>query len=677
VLVNLNHRGACGCEPNTGDGAGINMQMPDKFLRKSAAACGCELPAIGEYGVGMVFLPKDAEQRAIFEAEFTQIIAAEGQTLLGWRTVPTDNRSLGATAIAGEPFVRQVFIGRNPDALIGSDPLAFERKLYVIRKRAERAIRYNGHEQGNRFYIASLSSRTLVYKGMLLADQVDAYYPDLLDPDMEAAIAVVHSRFSTNTFPSWERAHPYRYLIHNGEINTIRGNVNWMYARQSVLQSDLFGADLEKFKQQIIDPDGSDSAQFDNALEFLHLAGRPLHHVAMMMIPEPWSKHESMSPARKAFYEYHATLMEPWDGPASIVFTDGTVVGAVLDRNGLRPSRYYVTKDDMVVMASEVGVLGDADPAGECGVQVAPAAGAHVPGRYGAGAHHCRRRDQGDDGQSCHPYQEWLDKNLVELDNLPSPPDLYQADQHGSVLHRQHIFGYTFETQRTLLAPMAKNGVEALGSMGDDTPIALLSDRPQLLYTYFRQLFAQVTNPPLDAIREELVTATDVMLGTEGNVLETAPENCHQIRLKNPILTNEQLAKLARVKEPRLQGAEAADALPGALRAGRAGEGAGLSLHAGRRGHRTGRQHLHSLRPWRQPGDGADPGAAGHRRPASPPDPPRDAHPVRHGRRIGRAARGASLRPADRLRRHRGQPLHGLRDDLRPDRPGAGDGHRL
>ena len=548
VLVNLNHRGACGCEANTGDGAGINMQLPDKFLRKAAAAVGCELPPPGEYGVGMVFLPKDAEQRAIFEAEFAQIVAEEGQTLLGWRTVPTDNSSLGATAIAGEPFVRQVFIGRNASALIGNDPLAFERKLYVIRKRAERAIRYNGHEQGNRFYIASLSSRTIVYKGMLLADQVDAYYPDLLDPDMEAAIAVVHSRFSTNTFPSWERAHPYRYLIHNGEINTIRGNVNWMYARQSVLRSELFGADLEKFKQQIIDPDGSDSAQFDNALEFLHLAGRPLHHVALMMIPEPWSNHESMSPERKAFYEYHATLMEPWDGPASIVFTDGTVVGAVLDRNGLRPSRYYVTKDDIVVMASEVGVLGDA---------IAPENVAYKA-RLQPGRMFLVDTAQGriiDDDEikdtlaKAHPYAEWLKQNLVELDNLPSPPDLYQADQHGSVLHRQHIFGYTFETLRTLLAPMAKNGVEALGSMGDDAPIAVLSDRPQLLYTYFRQLFAQVTNPPLDAIREELVTATDVMLGAEGNLLETVPENCRQIRLKNPILTNEQLAKLARVKE--------------------------------------------------------------------------------------------------------------------------------
>ncbi|HQY94713.1 glutamate synthase large subunit, partial [Caldilinea sp.] len=495
------------------------------------------------------FLPKDAALRRQFEARLEAIVAEEAQTLLGWRTVPTDNSSLGETAKAGEPYVRQIFVGRNSDALIGRDALAFERKLYVIRKRAEQAIRYSDHPQARQFYIASLSSRTIVYKGMLLAEQVDAYYPDLLDPAVESAIAVVHSRFSTNTFPTWDRAHPYRYLIHNGEINTIRGNVNWMYARQSVLQSELFGPDLDKLRQQIVDPDGSDSAQFDNALEFLHLAGRPLHHVAMMMIPEPWSNHESMSPARKAFYEYHATLMEPWDGPASIVFTDGTVVGAVLDRNGLRPSRYYVTKDDIVVMASEVGVLGDAIPPENVAYKARL-----QPGRMFL-VDTAQGRIIGDDEikdtlAAAHPYQEWLDRNLVELDNLPSPPDLYQADQHGSVLHRQHIFGYTFETLRTLLAPMAKNGVEALGSMGDDAPIAALSDRAQLLYTYFRQLFAQVTNPPLDAIREALVTATDVMLGTEGNLLETIPENCHQIRLKNPILTNEQLAKLAHVKEP-------------------------------------------------------------------------------------------------------------------------------
>ncbi len=549
VLVNLNHRGACGCEANTGDGAGINLQIPDRFLLKIAAAEGITLPAPGEYGVGMVFLPKDAALRRQFEARLEAIVAEEGQTLLGWRTVPTDNSSLGETAKAGEPYVRQIFVGRNSDALIGRDALAFERKLYVIRKRAEQAIRYSDHPQARQFYIASLSCRTIVYKGMLLAEQVDAYYPDLLDPSVESAIAVVHSRFSTNTFPTWDRAHPYRYLIHNGEINTIRGNVNWMYARQSVLQSELFGPDLDKLRQQIVDPDGSDSAQFDNALEFLHLAGRPLHHVAMMMIPEPWSNHESMSPTKRAFYEYHAALMEPWDGPASIAFTDGTVVGAVLDRNGLRPSRYYVTKDGIVVMASEVGVLGD---------EIAPENVAYKsrlqPGRMflvdTAQGRIISDEEIKETMAAAYPYREWLDKNLVELDALRPPPDLYQADDHASVLHRQHVFGYTFETQRTLLAPMAKNGVEALGSMGDDTPVAVLSDRPQLLYTYFRQLFAQVTNPPLDAIREELVTASDVMMGTEGNLLETVPENCRQIRLKNPILTNEQLAKLAHIKEP-------------------------------------------------------------------------------------------------------------------------------
>ena len=548
VLVNLNHRGACGCEANTGDGAGINFQIPDTFFRTVTAGAGFTLPAAGQYGVGMVFLPMDAALRQEFEDRLAQIVLEEGQTLLGWRTVPTDNSSLGATAKAGEPYIRQVFIGCQADSLVGSDTLAFERKLYVIRKRAEQALRFGGHAHAKEFYIASLSCRTIVYKGMLLADQVDAYFPDLLDPSVESAIAVVHSRFSTNTFPTWDRAHPYRYLIHNGEINTIRGNVNWMYARQSVLQSELFGADLDKIRQQIVDPDGSDSSQFDNALEFLHLAGRPLHHVAMMMIPEPWSNHESMSPAKHAFYEYHAALMEPWDGPASIAFTDGTVVGAVLDRNGLRPSRYYVTKDDIVVMASEVGVLGD---------EIAPENVLYKsrlqPGRMflvdTAQGRIISDEEIKETMAQEHPYQEWLDANLVELDALRPPPDLYQADEHTHVLHRQHIFGYTFETERTLLAPMAKNGVEALGSMGDDAPIAVLSDRPQLLYTYFRQLFAQVTNPPLDAIREELVTASDVMMGTEGNLLLTVPENCRQIRLKNPILTNEQLAKIAHIKQ--------------------------------------------------------------------------------------------------------------------------------
>ncbi len=548
VLVNLHHRGACGAEVNTGDGAGITVQLPHALFAE--AGLGFALPAPGDYGVGFMFMPRDAALRARFKNAFEKIVVEEGQTVLGWRTVPTNNCSLGEAAKNSEPFMRQVFIGRNPAALRGSDALAFERKLYVIRKRAEQAIRYNQSvEHGNQFYIASLSSRTIVYKGQLLADQVDGYYPDLTNEALTSAIAVVHSRFSTNTFPSWERAHPYRYLIHNGEINTIRGNINWMYARQSTLQSDLFGEDFAKITQQIIDPDGSDSAQFDNAMEFLHLAGRPLHHVAMLMIPEPWTNHSTMSPEKRAFYEYNATMMEPWDGPASIVFTDGSVVGAVLDRNGLRPSRYYVTTDDMIVMASEVGVLGD---------EIAPER-VRQKSRLQPGRMLLVDTQQGriisdeeikNTAAAAHPYRQWLADNLLELDDLPTPPDLPDPGDHATVLQRQHVFGYTFETLRTLLLPMARNGVEAIGSMGDDAPIAVLSDQPQLLYSYFRQLFAQVTNPPLDAIREELVTATDVILGSEGNILIETPQNARQIRLKNPILTNGQLGKLARVREP-------------------------------------------------------------------------------------------------------------------------------
>ncbi|MDQ3249382.1 MAG: glutamate synthase large subunit, partial [Chloroflexota bacterium] len=546
ILVNLNHRGACGCEANTGDGAGILFQMPDRFFRKVGAAGGLALPAAGAYGVGMVYLPRADADRQPFEQQLEAIVREEGQSVLGWRTVPTDNSSLGETAKAGEPFIRQIFIGRNAEALIGDDDMAFERKLYIIRKRAEQAIRYGDAAQRDRFYIASLSSRTIIYKGMLLADQVDAYYPDLADASMESALAVVHSRFSTNTFPNWERAHPYRYIIHNGEINTLRGNENWMYARQSALESDLFGADLKKITQQIIDPDGSDSAKFDNTLEFLHLAGRSLPHAVMMMIPEPWANHESMSDEKKAFYEYHSTMMEPWDGPASIAFTDGSIVGAVLDRNGLRPSRYYVTKDDLVIMASEVGVL-DIPPDRVLYKQRLE------PGRMFL-VDTVQGRIIADDELKTsmarmHPYRTWLDQHLKTLADLPAAPELHKADL-ATRLQRQHAFGYTFETQRLLMAPMAKNGVEALGAMGDDTPIAVLSDQSQLLYNYFRQLFAQVTNPPLDAIREELVTASDIMMGTEQNILETKPENCHQIKLKNPILSNADLAKIRYIDAP-------------------------------------------------------------------------------------------------------------------------------
>ena len=353
VLRNLDHRGACGCEENTGDGAGVLLQVPHAFLRRACERLGFQLPEPGYYGVGMIFLPPEKEPRERCERTLEEIVATEGQQVLGWRDVPTDNSPIGATAKSCEPVIRQLFIGRGKAV---KDDMAFERKLFVIRRRAENALRYSAAPWAEYFYISSLSYKTIIYKGMLTSRQVVTFYPDLSDPEVETAIAVVHSRFSTNTFPSWERAHPYRYLIHNGEINTLRGNENWMRARQAMLASELFGGDMQKLFP-VIQEDGSDSAKFDNCLEFLALSGRSLPHAVMMMIPEPWENHESMDPEKRAFYEYHSSLMEPWDGPASIAFTDGTRVGAVLDRNGLRPSRYYVTKDDLVIMASEVGVL--------------------------------------------------------------------------------------------------------------------------------------------------------------------------------------------------------------------------------------------------------------------------------------------------------------------------------
>ena len=354
ALCNLDHRGACGCEANTGDGAGILMQVPHDFLAAATAKLGFKLPGAGQYGVGMLFMPKNPAEREAVKAALAKIISGEGQTLLGWRDIPTDNASLGKTAVAAEPHMMQVFVGRNP-AL--KDDMAFERKLYVIRKLAEREIRYGGKVSGgNWFYVSSLSCRTVIYKGMLMPEQVGKYYADLRDPGMASALALVHSRFSTNTFPSWDRAHPYRYIAHNGEINTLRGNINWMRAAQANFVSELFGDDIKKILP-VINTDGSDSAMFDNCLELLVMSGRELPHAMMMMIPEPWENHESMSPEKRAFYEYHSCLMEPWDGPASIAFTDGVKIGACLDRNGLRPSRYYVTKDDLVIMASEAGVL--------------------------------------------------------------------------------------------------------------------------------------------------------------------------------------------------------------------------------------------------------------------------------------------------------------------------------
>ncbi len=438
--------------------------------------------------------------------------------------------------------MRQVFIAR-PDGL--PDDLAFERKLYVIRKLAERGIRAAGLRGGDKFYVCSLSAKTMIYKGMLTPEQVERYYPDLADSSLASALCLVHSRFSTNTFPTWERAHPYRYVAHNGEINTLRGNINWMRARQAQFASDLFGDDLKKLLP-IINEDGSDSAMFDNALEFLALSGRSLPHAVMMMIPEPWENHESMNAEKRAFYEYHSCLQEPWDGPASIAFTDGVRIGACLDRNGLRPSRYYVTKDSRVIMASEVGVL-DLPP--ETIVQ---------KGRLQPGRMFLIDTDQGrivadeelkNKVATEHPYQVWLDRNHVLLENLPEPPHVHEPD-HGTVFQRQQAFGYTFEDLRFILGPMANDSVQPLGSMGTDTPLAVLSNKPQLLYNYFKQLFAQVTNPPIDPIREEIITSTETMVGSEGNLLAPTPKSCRMIKLEHPILTDEDLEKLRLVDRP-------------------------------------------------------------------------------------------------------------------------------
>ncbi len=541
VLRNLDHRGACGCEANTGDGAGILMQMPHALLQKQCEKLGFKLPKSGQYGGGLVFMPQDRPERQQCERAFEKIVKEEGLKILGWRTVPTDNSSLGATARASEPFVRQVFIARGRSL---KDDMAFERKLYVIRKRSANSIPQLPLMQARYWYVASLSHKTLVYKGMLLTEQISQYYPDLKDPLTESALALVHSRFSTNTFPSWNRAHPYRYLAHNGEINTLRGNINWMHARQAMFESELFGSDIKKILP-IINTDGSDSAMFDNCLELLVLAGRSLPHAVMMMIPEPWENHESMSAERRAFYEYHSCLMEPWDGPASIAFTDGVRIGAVLDRNGLRPSRYYVTKDDLVIMASEAGVL-----------PVEPDRVA-IKGRLQPGRMFLVDTEEGrivaDEELKtrfarAHPYQEWLDKNHVLLEKLPEPPTVHEPD-HKTVLQRQQAFGYTFEDLRFIVGPMANDGVQPLGSMGTDTPLAVLSNKSQLIYNYFKQLFAQVTNPPIDPIREENITSTETMVGCEGNLLNPTPESCRMIKLEHPILTNDELEQLRHVNQ--------------------------------------------------------------------------------------------------------------------------------
>jgi glutamate synthase domain-containing protein 2/glutamate synthase domain-containing protein 1/glutamate synthase domain-containing protein 3 len=537
VLLNLEHRGACGCDPDSGDGAGVLIQIPDAFLRDWADASRLSLPEPGGYAVGMVFLDRDPTIGRRQAAHFERIVAEEGQQLIGWRDVPHNPGAIGRVAREGLPEIRQIVIGAVGEAASDSDH--FERKLYVIRRRVEREVLA---EDSDAFYIPSLSSRTLADVGMLISRQIDDFFPDLVDPRLCSALAVVHSRYSTNTMPAWSLAHPFRYLAHNGEINTLRGNRNWMHAREGVMQSQLFGDDLAKL-YPVMREGASDSAQLDNALEFLVLAGRDLSEAALMMIPEAWENRADMDPDLRAFYEYHSFLMEPWDGPASIAFTDGRKVGAVLDRNGLRPSRYIVTKDDFVVMASEVGVVDE--PPGNIETKER----LH-PGKIFLVDLEAGRIVEDEEIKrnyvARHPYRSWVEEGRVRLSELPAATAAPPTDS-AARFRLQQTFGYTLEDRKILLAPMAAKGKWPIGSMGEDAALACLSDRPQMLYRYFKQLFAQVTNPAMDSINERPVMALFSPLTTGGNILEETPDHARAIRIEHPVLTNDELARLAAV----------------------------------------------------------------------------------------------------------------------------------
>jgi glutamate synthase (NADPH/NADH) large chain/glutamate synthase (ferredoxin) len=543
VLENLYHRGAQGCDPCTGDGAGILLQIPHEFLKRAAADVRVKLPGPGEYGVGMVFLPRDPAARKQCETLFEKVIAEEGARLLGWRDVPVKSDAIGVQARRTEPAMRQVFIAR--DIL---NEKQFERKLYVIRKRVERAVRESAIDGREYCYIPSLSGNTMVYKGLLLPHQMSQYYQDLTDASMTSAMALIHSRFSTNTFPTWPLAHPYRYICHNGEINTLKGNVNWMRARQGRLQSELFGEDIPKLFP-IVNEGQSDSACLDNALEFMVMGDRSLPHAMMMLIPEPWVGNPHMDLDRRGFYEYHAAMMEPWDGPAAVCFTDGKLIGATLDRNGLRPCRYQVTTDDLVVLASEAGVL------------PADAKDIRQKGRLQPGRMFLVDTAQGriiDDEEikadivGRKPYRSWVTQYRISLDELPEPNNVPQPD-HETIRQRQQAFGYTVEELKMVVTPMVVAGEEPVSSMGTDTPLAVLSERPQLLFKYFKQLFAQVTNPPIDPIREELVMSLVTNIGPKPNVMDETPESCRRIRVKQPILTNADLEKIREIADPHFK----------------------------------------------------------------------------------------------------------------------------
>ena len=543
VLKNLHHRGAQGCDPRTGDGAGILLQISHEFFRRVTGDLGIRLPEAGGYGVGMVFLPQDEPLRRQCEGLFESIIREEGVRFLGWRDVPVKLAHVGNQARQTLPHVRQFFLAR--DVL---NEVQFERKLYVVRKRIARAVRESALVERGTVYVCSLSSNTIVYKGMLLPEQLDRFFPDLADDAMISALGLIHSRFSTNTFPTWSLAHPYRYVVHNGEINTLRGNVNWMRARQGRLASHVFGEDLEKL-YPIVFEHQSDSACLDNAIEFLVMAGRSLPHAMMMLIPEPWVGNPQMKLERRGFYEYHAAMMEPWDGPAAVAFTDGKLIGATLDRNGLRPCRYHVTTDDLVVLASEAGVL------------PTDVARVRQKGRLQPGRMFLVDTVKGriiDDEEikaeivSRRPYRSWITQHRVSLDELPEPLNVPQPD-HPTLRQRQQAFGVTIEELKMVLSPMGVTGEEPTSSMGTDTPLAVLSNRPQLLPKYFKQLFAQVTNPPIDPIREQLVMSLVTNIGPKPNLIAETPEACRRIKVQQPILTNAELQKLKELDDPHFR----------------------------------------------------------------------------------------------------------------------------
>ena len=678
ILLNLEHRGAVGADPRAGDGAGILTQIPHAFFaRKAKAEIGITLPAPGEYGVGVLFMPRDPERREIVRQTYEQIAAQEGLKILGWRSdIPINNSTLGESVKPTEPFHMQVFIGKGAKPL-GEDE--FERKLYILRKSISAAIYRKYERRLSGYYPVSISCRTVIYKGMFLADQLGTYYPDLHEPDFESALALVHQRFSTNTFPTWSLAHPYRMIAHNGEINTLRGNNNWMAARQASVSSKFYGDDISKLWP--ISYEGqSDTACFDNALEFLSQGGYSLAHAMMMMIPEAWAGNPLMDEERRAFYEYNAALMEPWDGPAAIAFTNGKQIGATLDRNGLRPARYFVTRDDRIIMASEMGVL----PIPEKDIV--------TKWRLQPGKMLLVDLEQGrlipDDELKAtlarsHPYKEWLERTQIVLEDLPVAADGAPLSNL-ALLDRQQSFGYTQEDLKVLMTPMALQGEEAVGSMGNDTPISALSDKPKLLFTYFKQNFAQVTNPPIDPIREELVMSLVSIIGPRPNLFDLEGiSNTKRLEVRQPILTDEDLEKIrsiSTVERLAFQVADPRHDLAGRPRRRRACARARRALRRGRERGARRHQHHHPIRPRRRHRPGVDALAARLRGGAPPPDPAGLADLGRAGDGNRRAARGAPFRVPRRLRRRGDQSVSRVRDADRDARRAAAEdrqeGHR-